>query len=190
MLYVTTCFVGHTIFHKALKEAFEVFCKKVIAGSSSCKLLAYIIDKHLFAEFYRKKLACRLLFGTSANDDHERSILSKLKQQCGGQFTSKMEGMVTDLHLAKDNQSEFEKFQKVMKKPIELVVTTYQASLLLLFNSSDKLTYSEILSQLNFSDDDVVRLLHSLTKEPNTKKISQKDSFMFNAEFTDKMMIL
>ncbi|KAI3864100.1 hypothetical protein MKW98_031692, partial [Papaver atlanticum] len=84
---------------------------------------------------------------------------------------------------------------KFQKKPIELVVTTYQASLLLLFNSSDKLTYSEILSQLNLSDDDVVRLLHSLScakykilaKEPNTKTISQKDSFMFNAEFTDKM---
>ncbi|KAI3853624.1 hypothetical protein MKW98_025141 [Papaver atlanticum] len=295
MLYVTTCFAGHTLFHKALKEAFEVFCNKAIAGSSSAellsnfsdnilkkgggseklddddviedtpdkvvKLLAYISDKDLFAEFYRKKLARRLLFGTSANDDHERSILSKLKQQCGGQFTSKMEGMVTDLQLAKDNQSEFEEFQKsnhpgidltvtvliigfwpsyksldlnlpvemvkcvqvfkefyhtktkhrkltwqyslgtcnvvgkFQKKPIELVVTTYQASLLLLFNSSDKLTYSEILSQLNLSDDDVVRLLHSLScakykilaKEPNTKTISPKDSFMFNAEFTDKM---
>ena len=43
----------------------------------------------------RKKLARRLLFDRSANDDHERSILTKLKQQCGGQFTSKMEGMVS-----------------------------------------------------------------------------------------------
>ncbi|RRT63184.1 hypothetical protein B296_00006856 [Ensete ventricosum] len=42
----------------------------------------------------RKKLARRLLFDKSANDDHERSILTKLKQQCGGQFTSKMEGMI------------------------------------------------------------------------------------------------
>lgn len=42
----------------------------------------------------RKKLARRLLFDKSANDDHERCILTKLKQQCGGQFTSKMEGMV------------------------------------------------------------------------------------------------
>ena len=43
----------------------------------------------------RKKLARRLLFDKSANDDHERCILTKLKQQCGGQFTSKMEGMVS-----------------------------------------------------------------------------------------------
>jgi hypothetical protein len=44
--------------------------------------------------YCRKRLARRLLFDKSANDDHERSILTKLKQQCGGQFTSKMEGMV------------------------------------------------------------------------------------------------
>lgn len=44
---------------------------------------------------YRKKLSRRLLFDKSANDDHERLILTKLKQQCGGQFTSKMEGMVS-----------------------------------------------------------------------------------------------
>ena len=53
------------------------------------RLLAYISDKDLFAEFYRKKLARRLLFNTSASDDHERSILARLKQQCGAQFTSK-----------------------------------------------------------------------------------------------------
>ncbi|RWW16783.1 hypothetical protein GW17_00019314 [Ensete ventricosum] len=57
-----------------------------------------------------KKLARRLLFDKSANDDHERSILTKLKQQCGGQFTSKMEGMVTDLTLARENQSSFEDY--------------------------------------------------------------------------------
>lgn len=43
----------------------------------------------------RKKLSRRLLFDRSASDDHERLILTKLKQQCGGQFTSKMEGMVS-----------------------------------------------------------------------------------------------
>lgn len=51
---------------------------------------------HFFHFVFRKKLARRLLFDKSANDDHERSILTKLKQQCGGQFTSKMEGMVCD----------------------------------------------------------------------------------------------
>ncbi|KAG4133226.1 hypothetical protein ERO13_D08G083600v2 [Gossypium hirsutum] len=142
MAYVTDCFQNHTLFHKALKEAFEVFCNKTVTGNSSAellatfcdnilkkggseklsdevieetlekvvKLLAYISDKDLFAEFYRKKLARRLLFDRSANDDHKRSILTKLKQQCGGQFTSKMEGMVTDLTLARENQANYEDY--------------------------------------------------------------------------------
>lgn len=54
------------------------------------KLLAYISDKDLFAEFYRKKLARRLLFEKSNSDEHEQTILSRLKQQCGAQFTSKV----------------------------------------------------------------------------------------------------
>ncbi|KAJ0092241.1 hypothetical protein Patl1_25099 [Pistacia atlantica] len=296
LAYVNDCFQNHTLFHKSLKEAFEVFCNKGVAGSSSAellatfcdnilkkggseklsdeaieetlekvvKLLAYISDKDLFAEFYRKKLARRLLFDKSANDDHERSILTKLKQQCGGQFTSKMEGMVTDLTLAKENQNNFEEYLnsnpnanpgidltvtvlttgfwpsyksfdlnlpaemvkcvevfrefyqtktkhrkltwiyslgtcnligKFETRTTELIVTTYQASALLLFNSSDRLSYSEIMTQLNLTDDDVIRLLHSLScakykilnKEPNTKSISPTDHFEFNSKFTDKM---
>lgn len=65
-------------------EAIEDTLEKVV------KLLAYISDKDLFAEFYRKKLARRLLQDRSSNDEHERSILSRLKQQCGAQFTSKV----------------------------------------------------------------------------------------------------
>ena len=66
---------------------------------------------------------------------------------------------------------------------------------MLLFNSSDRLSYSEIMTQLNLSDDDVIRLLHSLScakykilnKEPSTKTISSTDYFEFNSKFTDKM---
>ena len=45
---------------------------------------------HPPSEFYRKRLARRLLQDKSASDDHERSILTRLKQQCGAQFTSKV----------------------------------------------------------------------------------------------------
>lgn len=45
-------------------------------------------------DYYRKKLARRLLFDRIGSEDHEKFILTRLKQQCGGQFTSKMEGMV------------------------------------------------------------------------------------------------
>ncbi|KAL8119437.1 hypothetical protein AgCh_016816 [Apium graveolens] len=90
------------------------------------KLLVYVSEKDLFAEFYRKKLSRHLLFDRSASDDHERLILTKLKQQCGGQFTSKMEGMVTDLVLARDNQNEYVQYRSsegVGRPGIDLNVT-------------------------------------------------------------------
>jgi cullin 1 len=70
-----------------------------------------------------------------------------------------------------------------------------QAAALLLFNTSERLSYSEIMTQLNLTDDDVIRLLHSLScakykilnKEPNTKTISPNDMFSFNSKFTDRM---
>ncbi|KMT20271.1 hypothetical protein BVRB_1g002750 [Beta vulgaris subsp. vulgaris] len=296
MVYVIDCFMSHTIFHKALKEAFEVFLNKGVAGSSSAellatfcdnilkkggseklsdeaiedslekvvKLLAYVSDKDMFAEFYRKKLSRRLLFDKSANDDHERSILTKLKQQCGAQFTSKMEGMVTDLTLGRENQTHFEEYLeqnpnanpgldlnvtvlttgfwpsykssdlnlpsemvrcveafkqfyqtktkhrklswvyslgscningKFGPKTIELIVGTYQAAALLLFNTADRLSYAEISTQLNLADEDLVRVLQSLScakykillKEPNTRTVSHTDHFSFNSGFTDRM---
>ncbi|MCH87888.1 cullin-1, partial [Trifolium medium] len=47
MTYVNNCFMYHTLFHKALKEAFEVFCNKTVAGSSSADLLSSFCDKIL-----------------------------------------------------------------------------------------------------------------------------------------------
>ena len=34
--------------------------------------------------------------------DAEKSMLSKLKQECGAAFTSKLEGMFKDMELSKD----------------------------------------------------------------------------------------
>lgn len=64
-------------------------------------------DKDLFAEIYRNQLSKRLLYDTSASEDAEKSMISKLKMKCGAQFTSKLEGMITDLSLASDFQKDF-----------------------------------------------------------------------------------
>ena len=58
-----------------LPQAVEETLDKVV------RLLAYIADKDLFVEFYRKKLSRRLLFDKCANEEHERVILQALKQQ-------------------------------------------------------------------------------------------------------------
>ncbi|KAK9146877.1 hypothetical protein Sjap_006780 [Stephania japonica] len=47
LAYVTNCFMNDTLFHKALREAFEVFCNKTVGGSSSAELLDTFCDNIL-----------------------------------------------------------------------------------------------------------------------------------------------
>ena len=72
------------------------------------QLFSYLSDKDLFGEIYRNQLAKRLLTQRSTSDDGEKKMISKLKLQCGTQFTSKMEGMLSDLAVGSDQRSEFE----------------------------------------------------------------------------------
>ena len=65
-------------------------------------LICDFSGKDVFEAFYKKDLAKRLLVGKSASVDAEKSMLSKLKQECGGAFTVKLEGMFKDMELSKD----------------------------------------------------------------------------------------
>merc|ERR1719281_1873817 len=82
-------------------DAVEVLLTKMV------ELFSFLSDKDLFAEVYRNQLSKRLLYETSASEDAEKSMIAKLKMKCGAQFTSKLEGMITDLSLAGDFQKEF-----------------------------------------------------------------------------------
>lgn len=70
-------------------------------------LFMYLQDKDLFSEIYRNQLAKRLMNQKSASNDMERTMIGKLKLRCGTQFTSRMEGMLNDLTVGIDHQSEF-----------------------------------------------------------------------------------
>lgn len=61
----------------------------------------------MFEAFYKKDLAKRLLVGKSASVDAEKSMLSKLKQECGGAFTSKLEGMFKDMFHSKELMAQY-----------------------------------------------------------------------------------
>eukprot|EP00889_Picochlorum_renovo_P001901 jgi/Picre1/28931/NNA_004326.t1 len=89
------------------------------------KFLAYISDRDMFAEFYRKKLARRLLYSTSCGEDAEKGMLTRLKQQCGQQYTSKMEGMVQDLQIAREKELDFRSWldRKNTSLPVDMNVT-------------------------------------------------------------------
>ena len=75
------------------------------------QLFSYLQDKDMFNEYYRKALAKRLLNAKSASDELERSLISKLKLRCGQQFTTKLDGMITDISLAADLKKKYELFR-------------------------------------------------------------------------------
>ena len=80
-------------------------------------LFRFIHGKDVFEAFYKKDLAKRLLVGKSASVDAEKSMLSKLKQECGGGFTSKLEGMFKDMELSKDVNVAFKQYMAHTNQP-------------------------------------------------------------------------
>jgi cullin 1 len=91
---------------KLSDEDVESYLEKTV------QLFSYLTDKDLFAEIYRNQLAKRLLNQRSASDDAERLMIGKLKLRCGSQFTGKMEGMLNDLAIGVDHQSDFDQTVK------------------------------------------------------------------------------
>ena len=61
----------------------------------------------MFEAFYKKDLAKRLLLGKSASADAEKTMIGKLKAECGAQFTNKLEGMFKDVDLSRDVLTSF-----------------------------------------------------------------------------------
>ncbi|CAH8517183.1 unnamed protein product [Heterobilharzia americana] len=70
-------------------------------------LFRFIDGKDIFEAFYTKELAKRLLLNKSASVDAEKAMLSKLKQECGPNYTRKMETMFQDIELSKQLSKNF-----------------------------------------------------------------------------------
>merc|ERR1719242_2547479 len=70
-------------------------------------LFRFLVEKDAFEEYYKRHLARRLLNQKSASDDSEKMMISKLKSECGCQFTSKLEGMFKDMTLSTSVNEEF-----------------------------------------------------------------------------------
>eukprot|EP00928_Gymnodinium_smaydae_P013194 TRINITY_DN1481_c0_g3_i1.p1 TRINITY_DN1481_c0_g3~~TRINITY_DN1481_c0_g3_i1.p1 ORF type:complete len:776 (-),score=148.13 TRINITY_DN1481_c0_g3_i1:319-2646(-) len=123
-------------FQIALKQAFESFLnkdtrtaqylslfvddmfRKGLKGMSSdveidtsleqvVTVFRFLQDKDVFENFYKQHLARRLLTNRSVSDEAERSMISKLKSECGHQYTSKLEGMFQDMKLSEDLMKQY-----------------------------------------------------------------------------------
>lgn len=58
-------------------------------------IFSFIEDKDVFQKFYQKKLGSRLVQQLSASDDSESSMITKLREQCGFEYTTKLTRMFT-----------------------------------------------------------------------------------------------
>ncbi|KAI0887498.1 Cullin-domain-containing protein [Annulohypoxylon maeteangense] len=231
------------------------------------ELFRFIEGKDVFEAFYKQDLARRLLMGRSASADAERSMLAKLKNECGSNFTHNLEQMFKDQQLARDEMASykswcegnghskskldlnvnilsaaawptypdtqltlpddvaaqighFEKYYvnkhtgrrltwkhslahclikgRFNKGPKELLVSSYQAVVLTLFNHIESdpkgfLTYQHISDNTGLSGPDLSRTLQSLacgktrvlSKHPKGRDVNTTDTFTVNKTFTD-----
>jgi len=132
---ISQAFSGDKLFYNALNQSFEHFInlnkhspeyislfvdeqlRKGMKGTSEeevettldkvVMLFRYLQEKDVFEKYYKQHLAKRLLGGRSVSDDAERSMIAKLKTECGYQYTSKLEGMFHDIKLSADTQDNF-----------------------------------------------------------------------------------
>ncbi|KAK4348129.1 hypothetical protein RND71_034468 [Anisodus tanguticus] len=89
-------------------------------------LFRFIQGKDVFEAFYKKDLATRLLLGKSASIDAEKSMISKLKTECGSQFTNKLEGMFKNTELSKEiNESCKQSSQARTKLPTGIEMSVH-----------------------------------------------------------------
>jgi len=80
----------------------------------------YIEDKDVFQKFYSKMLAKRLVQHMSASDDAEASMISKLKQACGFEYTSKLQRMFQDIGVSKDLNENFKRHLANSGEPLDI----------------------------------------------------------------------
>jgi cullin 3 len=69
-------------------------------------IFRHIHDKDVFESYYKTHLSRRLL-SKKYSDELEKNLISKLKSECGYQFTGKIEGMFADVRISNNLLDEF-----------------------------------------------------------------------------------
>jgi cullin 3 len=71
------------------------------------EIFRLLTDKDEFEGFYRNSLTKRLLNSLSSNDEAEKLMISKLKVECGFQYTQKLETMMKDMNISEGLNVQF-----------------------------------------------------------------------------------
>jgi len=111
---------------KGLKGANDTEADEVL--NKAMVMFRFLSEKDVFERYYKSHLARRLLKQKSLSDESEKSMIRKLRTECGAQFTTKLEGMFKDISLSALLNDEFKQRQtRTTVKSIDLsmkVLTT------------------------------------------------------------------
>lgn len=91
--------------------------------TQSIIIFRYIEDKDIYQKFYGRMLAKRLIHEQSQSMDAEESMINKLKQTCGYEFTSKLHRMFTDINVSNDLNSKFSDWLKQNNETVGINVS-------------------------------------------------------------------
>ena len=67
----------------------------------------FLYAKDIFEAFYRRLLSKRLLAAKTASTETEKAMVTKLKTECGANYTSKVEGMLQDELVSEEVKRAF-----------------------------------------------------------------------------------
>jgi len=98
---------------KSSKDLNEVELEQLL--DSVMQIFKFIIGKDVFEAFYKKDLARRLLLNKCASMDAERSMIQKLKTECGSTFTMQLEGMFKDIAASTDVVESFKESKEFLE---------------------------------------------------------------------------
>ncbi|KAK4123067.1 Cullin-domain-containing protein [Parathielavia appendiculata] len=122
---------------------------------NALELFRFIEGKDVFEAFYKKDLARRILLGRSASQDAERSMLAKLKVECGSSFTHNLEQMFKDQELAKEEMASYKEWLVGTGRGnggVDLTVNILSAAAWPTFPDVKVLLPKEVLEQINTFD--------------------------------------
>jgi cullin 3 len=85
-------------FKKDFKSNTEIEISEKI--SKLITIFRYLQDKDVFESFYKNFLAKRLLDSRRILEDAEKEVIKKLKEECGYNFTQRLEVMFRDIKMS------------------------------------------------------------------------------------------
>jgi cullin-4 len=125
--------------------------------NSALELFRFIEGKDVFEAFYKRDLARRLLMSRSASQDAERNMLTKLKGECGSNFTHNLETMFKDQALAREEMDHYKELkagtrEKPAQDAVDLHVSVLSAAAWPTYPDVRLLLPPEVLQQVEDFD--------------------------------------